>query len=317
MVYGRIGVDIFFVISGFLITTLLLKEKIKSGKISLKHFYARRILRIVPVVYLYLAVLLAIYGYCNYRISGSEFITAFLFLKNLPLKTGPYTGHLWSLSIEMQFYLVFPFLLAYNIEKYLVAAFSIIIIVPLLAVLGFYHADLLFGSAVLRGITEVAMYLFWSGPLMILIGSVTAVLVFKGVITAKGNNGDRYLSAILLILAILIHTPAFVFYIKYLSEYLSAIMVAYVIFLTLSKPDFLANNLNTKLLMHTGILSYSIYVWQQLFIGINNVQPWLHFLKGYPDSVVFVLKFPVIFLIGTLSYHLFEKRFFSFRKKFE
>jgi peptidoglycan/LPS O-acetylase OafA/YrhL len=59
-ILGRLGVDIFFVLSGFLITTLLLKEKLAHGHVSLKKFYIRRFLRIVPVAYLFLAVLIAI-----------------------------------------------------------------------------------------------------------------------------------------------------------------------------------------------------------------------------------------------------------------
>jgi peptidoglycan/LPS O-acetylase OafA/YrhL len=315
MIYGRIGVDIFFVISGFLITALLLKEKIITGKISLKRFYARRVLRIVPVVYLFLIVLMAICSICHFTISGSEFITAFLFLKNMPLKTGAYTGHLWSLAIEMQFYLAFPLLLAYNVEKYFITALSIVIVVPLLAMLGFYHAELLFDNTILLGVTRSAMYLFWNGPIMILIGSLVSILMFKGVITISSVN--YYLSFVLLVLAIIIHTPAFLFYYKYVSEYLFAFIIAYVIILTLNTPDFLATVLNTGVLVRIGILSYSVYVWQQLFIGINNVQPWLHFLKDYPDSIVFILKFPVIFLIGTLSYYFFEKKFIILKQQFE
>lgn len=317
MVYGRIGVDIFFVISGFLITTLLLKEKIRSGKISLKRFFIRRTLRIVPVVYLFLIVLTSIYGFCHYRISGSEFITAFLFLKNMPFQTGPYTGHLWSLSIEMQFYLLFPLLLAYNVEKYFITVLSIVVIIPWLAVIGFYYPNLLFGNAFLLGITKIAMFLFWNGPIMLLIGSLISILVFKGVIKVKSVQQRHYFSFILVILAILIHTPVFIFYIKYFSEFLSAFMVAYAIALILSAPDFLAGILNSAILIRLGILSYSIYVWQQLFIGINNVQPWLHFLKGYPDSLVFILKFPVVFLISMMSYHFFEKIFLTLKRKFE
>lgn len=315
MAYGRIGVDIFFVISGFLITTLLLKEKINTGKISLKRFYTRRVLRIVPVLYLFLLVLMAIYGFCHYMISEAEFGSAFLFLKNLPFKTGPYTGHLWSLSIEMQFYIIFPFLLSWSVEKYLMISLSVIIVIPLLAIIGFYQPNLLFGNALLLNAARLAMYLFWSGPVMILIGSVVAVLLFKRIINPKINGRYHYLSFLLLVIAIIIHTPAFLFYYKYYSEYLFAFIIAWAILLTLSAPDFLGSILNNTLLIRIGRMSYSIYIWQQLFIGVRNVQPWLHFLKGYPEIVVFILKFPFIFLIGTLSYHFFEKRFMSLKRK--
>src|SRR5450432_1970024 len=73
---GVIGVQIFFVISGFLITTLLLKERVKKGGISLKHFYTRRVLRIVPVAYLYLLVVFILNHVFNLGMIAKSFFTA-------------------------------------------------------------------------------------------------------------------------------------------------------------------------------------------------------------------------------------------------
>jgi peptidoglycan/LPS O-acetylase OafA/YrhL len=107
---GFLGVDLFFVISGFLITTLLLRERQRSGSISLRRFYARRFLRIFPAYYLTLAFVAAMA--LLKRGSGSvevrhDFPYAFFYLSNLV----PMTSLLaitWSLSTEEQFYLVVP-----------------------------------------------------------------------------------------------------------------------------------------------------------------------------------------------------------------
>ena len=113
---GFLGVDVFFVLSGFLITTLLLIEKSLTGAISLRNFYIRRSLRIFPLYYLVLAFL-SVY----FMLSGAA-SNAVAFLRELPWHAS-YTSnwvHLqsmmaitWSLSTEEQFYLVWPPLLAW------------------------------------------------------------------------------------------------------------------------------------------------------------------------------------------------------------
>src|SRR5882757_5612901 len=77
---GPLGVDIFFVISGFLITTLLLKEKIATGSISLRKFYARRVLRIFPAAYSYLIVIIGISLVFGYAMDKINLLGCFLYL---------------------------------------------------------------------------------------------------------------------------------------------------------------------------------------------------------------------------------------------
>src|SRR6202000_1097985 len=134
------GVHIFFVLSGFLIITLLLKEKWRTGGISLKRFYIRRALRILPVAWLFLLVLIALNSWYGLKIPVINFVASFLFFKNLPLPNEPYTAHFLTLAVEEQFYLVFPLLLIFSTNGYLITALSIVILIPLLSVLGYYHA---------------------------------------------------------------------------------------------------------------------------------------------------------------------------------
>ena len=166
------GVHIFFVLSGFLITTLLIKEKLKSGDISLKHFYIRRVLRILPVAYLFLLVLIILNACLHLQIQWIDFIASFLFFKNLSLRNEPYTAHLWSLAAEEQFYILFPFLLSYNINRYFIIALIIVVGVPVISIMGNYHVSFLFVNPSVAFITKIIMYSFWKGPVIILIGSV-------------------------------------------------------------------------------------------------------------------------------------------------
>ena len=105
---GNLGVRIFFVISGFIITWLLLQEAKSNGGISLKDFYIRRIARIFPAYYTYLAVVFFLdrAGLLNGG-SNIQRILNILFLANYGPCEGP-TGVLWSLGVEEQFYLLWP-----------------------------------------------------------------------------------------------------------------------------------------------------------------------------------------------------------------
>ena len=111
---GFLGVDIFFVLSGFLITTLLLRERAEFGAISLRQFYVRRTLRIFP---LYYAVLLALAAYFTFARQASEreaFFAGLPFYLTYTSNWFDASGMMsitWSLSAEEQFYLLWPPLL--------------------------------------------------------------------------------------------------------------------------------------------------------------------------------------------------------------
>ena len=112
---GAFGVNVFFVISGFLITTLLMKEEVDSGKISLRNFYIRRTLRIFPAFYFLLLFYFVLQLFHVITISVPSWITSLTYTKYFPIKNGNdnYTFHFWSLSIEEHFYLIWPFLFSY------------------------------------------------------------------------------------------------------------------------------------------------------------------------------------------------------------
>src|SRR5260221_4908735 len=98
--YGSFGVTIFFVISGFLITHLLAAEEEKRGSVSISDFYRRRAFRILPPAILYLLVTAGL-------TSGVDVLHCLLFVRNLN-PGSEVTSHYWSLSIEEQFYLIWP-----------------------------------------------------------------------------------------------------------------------------------------------------------------------------------------------------------------
>ena len=130
-IVGGDGVTLFFSISGFLITTLLLRELSVSGKISIRDFYVRRVFRMLPAAFVYLAAVaaLAIAGIIVLK-PGELYAAALFFANYWPSQTW-YTAHFWSLSIEEQFYIAWPFLLSRMGSRASILAFGIAIITPL------------------------------------------------------------------------------------------------------------------------------------------------------------------------------------------
>jgi peptidoglycan/LPS O-acetylase OafA/YrhL len=108
---GGLGVRFFFVISGFLITWLMILEKDKNGSVNLREFYIRRCLRILPVYFAFLGVLagLQIIGFSKQNLLS--WIGDLTFTRNFFGDTS-LDGHLWSLSVEEQFYLIWPSIFA-------------------------------------------------------------------------------------------------------------------------------------------------------------------------------------------------------------
>src|SRR4051812_33176028 len=110
--YAHYGVRIFLVISGFLITSLLLREKERTGTIDLKQFYLRRAYRLLPAAYLYLVVITILF---HESLTFKYLVAAYMYLTSYALHSPWVLMHLWSLSVEEQFYLLWPAALALSL----------------------------------------------------------------------------------------------------------------------------------------------------------------------------------------------------------
>ncbi len=115
---GETGVFIFFEISGFLITSLLLQEHEKRGSISLRGFYLRRAFRILPPLYLYIGVIVLLGLAGRILLTRIDIVSALFFFHNIKASDVMWSlEHLWSISAEEQFYLVWPFILVYCLRR--------------------------------------------------------------------------------------------------------------------------------------------------------------------------------------------------------
>lgn len=252
---GHVGVLWFFVLSGFLITTLLLEEKDRAGSIGIKRFYQRRALRLLPTLYLVLAVFFVL-SLVVITIDAREFISAGLYFSNMhPLVFGadaeqPFFLHTWSLSLEEQFYLVWPLVIA----RLAMGRTALALAVGLIGVAfvsrlfistdpGFLNLPLfsLDGFAV-GAILAVAVrrrrapdWLFSSGVLLV----AGVVMVFDVVVSQ--STVEELIPVRMLI---------------------SQLAVAIVILHLVSKPDSrVAASLRRRPLVYVGLLSYALYLW--------------------------------------------------------
>ena len=109
---GGIGVDVFFCISGYLITTLMLREEAKTGTVSLQAFYIRRVCRILPAMLVYVLSIVLLHTFGLVKMEPGDPAKAVLFLCNTEIaRCGYHFGHFWSLAVEEQFYVFWPLLL--------------------------------------------------------------------------------------------------------------------------------------------------------------------------------------------------------------
>jgi peptidoglycan/LPS O-acetylase OafA/YrhL len=138
--HGVLGVKVFFVVSGFLITRLIVGEIEQTGRLDIKLFFIRRMLRIFPAFYVYLAVVALVTSLHWLDIPVHNLVFAATYTMNYVAEGRWETGHLWSLAIEEQFYLIWPFaVLMLGLRRALSGAAVLAVIAPYALLALFLH----------------------------------------------------------------------------------------------------------------------------------------------------------------------------------
>jgi peptidoglycan/LPS O-acetylase OafA/YrhL len=301
---GILGVKFFFVISGFLITGLLLKEHDKTSTISLSKFYFRRTLRIFPPYYFYLFVIFiaSYFGILNIR--NESFIAPLTYTSNYINVDSWHLLHTWSLSVEEQFYLIFPFiLLFFGQQKIVWILGSLVIISPFLRLIDFQT----FSESGKMWI----YYGFHANSDGLAVGCLLAIFYERlhqsRIYIKLLNSSFIFIIPILLVLVnSTIEPREFYLGVSFtISNFLVAICIDWAI--TNYQTNFFGRFLNTATMLQIGVMSYSIYLWQQPFLDRSNPQ-WFNL---FPYNVIGIAVFSII------SYYIIEKYSLNLRPKIE
>jgi len=297
--YAQLGVVVFFVISGFLITRLMLLERIKNGRVSLKLFYERRALRLFPASYTFIAIvsLLTLAGVFHLR--PTDLWHAVTYTVNFLPNRGKQIGHLWSLSVEEQFYMIWPLtFVLFGPKRAGWVIFGVILFGPVarscdwLFLRGTPYHDLemfpMVADSLAMGclLAKVSGWLETKNWYLQLFRPVYSIAVVAVVLLINRYRGYTVVyvfgsSIINLGLAVLIHRS--IFYSR----------------------DVVGRMLNWKPIAFVGVLSYSLYLWQQPFLNRES-SSWT---AAFPQNLVF----SVVAALG--SYFLLEKPLLKLRRR--
>jgi len=316
---GFIGVDIFFAISGYLITSIILKELWTTGSFSFKHFYERRIRRILPAL---LFVMLVSLPFAWLYLLPSSFVD---FSKSILYSLGfssnfyfHYSGqqygaesgllipflHTWSLSVEEQYYILFPIILLITFKyfrKYLIH----ILILGFIVSLGLAE----WGS---RNYPSASFYFLHTRMWELIAGSILAYFEI--------NNGHRSKNRILNLifpfigLVLIGHSILFfndeMFHPSFYT--LSPIIGVCLIIWFSSKNELITKILSTKFFVGIGLISYSLYLWHYPIFAFDRL---IEFTQGSLSNKV--LLGLVILLTSIFSYFFIERPFRNKNNKFK
>ena len=310
---GYIGVDIFFVISGYLITSILLKELYLKKKINFNYFYQRRIRRLIPallVVMIFSTLIASIYLPPSRFVEFSKSILYSLgFSSNFyfffsELNYFEFEGlflpflHTWSLSVEEQFYILFPILLFifFNYSKknlFIFLIFSFLI--------SFFLAE--YGS---RNLQNSTFYFLHSRMWELLAGSILAYLKLN---ISKRNTSNLVYSYIPSIGLLMIFLSLILFYdekIRHPSFFtlLPVIGTCLIVWFGQEKRDIVSKILSTKLFVGIGLISYSLYIWHFPIFSFAKISG---LVSGNILFKILLIIFTVA--ISGLSYYFIEKKF--------
>ncbi|HEY0185081.1 MAG TPA: acyltransferase [Rhodopila sp.] len=302
--YGSIGVSIFFVISGFLITSILLDEKSSHNRIDIRNFYIRRIVRIMPAYYCFLAIMILLSACGLFVLTSRDIIASLLFVRDY--KTGAQSyllGHTWSLSVEEQFYLFWPVTVwLFGRTALLRLCIAVIVICPVLRVLTY---------VAIPDLRDAIDTMFHTRADTLIFGCVLALLWRSERTVALPGWLLKAPTAAAACVFLLVVSPylrlrfggAYIFPVGLSAEGLAIVSV---ICWAVARPTTLTGRLlNSRPVVAIGVLSYSIYLWQQIFL----VPDMVGLPKFYP------LNLGLVIVAAATSYYALEKPLIGLRQR--
>ena len=294
---GNIGVRFFFVISGFLITTLLLREAHAKGRISIWGFYLRRALRIFPACYFFILVMLVAWQFNWIELRNGDFLHAISYTMNYHHDRSWYLNHLWSLSVEEQFYLFWPGVLVIaGLRKSVHWACLVVVVAPLVRWWMWAHGAP--ASALTREFQAVADSLA-VGCLL----SVTFNWMKANQIISNLLSSSYFVLIPVFGVACSVAFGITSYYIW--GQSIANFAIAAGILWTIeSHGTSFGKILNSPAAVWSGTLSYSLYLWQEPFLN-PEVQNW---------TTTFPTNLALTFIAALFSYWFVERPFLRLKR---
>lgn len=304
---GGLGVELFFVLSGFLITSIIVREQLASGTIKLKKFYIRRTLRIWPAFYAFVGVvaILSITGVLE--ISTWELLAAGLFIWNYAPGVDTLTlTHTWSIGIEEQFYLIWPAIVLWlKPRKAVWFCLGGVAVAPLLRVATYFAAN--------QETREVIWQMLHVRADSLLMGCLLAlVLATRPEVWAQLQRIVVKFRLVLVAIPVLMGSGllaplvggAWQMTAGYSIENLAW---GVLIIAVLTEGHRMNVVMSWQPLVLVGTISFSLYLWQQLFLVPANEDLFMH-----PLLALFAT-----FTAAVFSYFFIERPILKFKKRFE
>lgn len=277
--FANLGVRIFFVLSGFLITSLLLREREKTGSICVKEFYLRRAYRILPAAMVFMTVTFALFWS---ELRWYHMAAAVFYLANFDFTHPWYLGHLWSLSVEEQFYLLWPGVLRKWHRHRTKILLAVVAFAPVYRVL--CHVAGLHGQAdetfpAVADVVAVGCLLAIFAERVPRIGKLWALGMCAPVVTVPTYWGVRGFHS----------DPILLFVLWPLMHVSIAGLILHVV-----RAPYVW--LNVRPLVWLGQISYSLYLWQQLFVFGTAGRPWYGVIAavGAASASYYVIERPML-----------------------
>jgi peptidoglycan/LPS O-acetylase OafA/YrhL len=303
---GAFGVNVFFVMSGFLITRIVLSYSEHNR--SLKTFYARRALRLLPALWFFVAVTVALGALGVFSVPALAALSALFFIWDYsPAGLGVWwLGHTWSLSIEEQFYILWaPFLMKAGRRRGIQMATGLIVVIPVARLVAYVASNSPTSYLRIRGDSM----LHTRGDVL-MVGCLIALLWESD---GMQRLIERFARRPLLVSALL-YLLASAYLINHyhgkwsqtVGNSADAFAIAFVMVYAIVHCDgAMGRVLNSRWMVQVGLMSYSLYLWQQLFLTTLN-----HSVVGrFPLNIMCTVA------CATVSYYLIEIPFLNVRRR--
>ncbi len=282
-IYAHVGVQIFFVISGYLITTILLNEHVQTSTIDLRQFYIRRAYRILPAAAVFMLYAFVVYWH---QLRWYDIGAMLMYLVNFDAARPWMVSHLWSLGVEEQFYFLWPSVLRKWYRQRIAILLGAVVFAPIFSAACYYFKILGGGGTMFPAVANnlaIGCLLAILGLRIPRIPAWAAFVMLVGVVLIPRFDANTP-----------VRTLAGLFVLSPILQCSIAGLVLHVV----QSPYRI---LNIAPVMWLGRISYSLYLWQQPFFFAQSRQP--------------VYKLLYVVGLACLSYYLVEQPVLRLRQR--